>query len=196
MTNLINSDQFNEEWAKEMEQYEITTQKFNQKILYHLKRYYNSNWKLDLDCFLDRANEFINKLFNQSWENNTFWNIDSFRRFLRKWLKLSILDYNLDFETSKKLIKSTWIFCYMYWEIVEFWEETTDSVKIYLEKNRNNEEKKEEIKQLVEKDYEIFFWEWAKWKTLNTKVWQTTNEIIEVFSNWYYGSLDNKDTTK
>ena len=83
----------------------------------------------------------------------------------------------------------------MYWEILEYWEEITEDTKIYLEKNRHNEQKKEEIKQLVERDYEIYFWEWAKWKMLNTKVWQATNEIIEVFSDWYYGSYI-KDTTK
>ena len=190
MTNIIDSDQFDKEWAEEMKQYEITTQKINQEMFYHLKKFYNWEWKLYIDQFLNWAKEIVNRLFHQSWEKTTYWNINNFNEFLKKWLKLYILKFSLDYKTSKKLRKSIWRFCYMYWEIVEFWEDMTDWVKIYLEKNRHNEQKKEEIKELVERDYELFFWDWAKWKTLNTKVWQSTNEIIELFSSWYYGSLD------
>ena len=190
----------NTEWRKiyknEIEEWEITINKVNEKVHKHLKKFYNFEWKLDINWFLNKADEIVKKIFKQPWENNTFWDVNNFKEFLKIWLKLSILAYNLDIEAWKKIIKSTWRFWYMYWEVLNYWDTLTEDLTVYLEKNRNNEQKKEEIKQLVERDYEIFFWKWAKWKTLNTKVWQTTNEIIEVFSNWYYGSLDNKDTTK
>ena len=193
---VISSKEWNEVYKQDMKESIEIEEKVNQEMYYHLKRYYSLEWKLDIDWFLKKSEKVVNELFNQSWEKNNFWNIDNFREFIIKWLKLSILDYNLDFETSEKLRKSMLRFCYMYWEIVEFWEKTTDWVKKYLEKNRNNEQKKEEIKKLVERDYELFFWESSKWKALNTNVWQTTNEIIEVFSNWYYGSLNSEYTTK
>ena len=73
----------------------------------------------------------------------------------------------------------------MYWEII------TDSVKKYLKENRNNEQKKEEIKILIEKDYKLFFWEWSSENILDTKVWKAKNDIIEVFSRWYYSANSN-----
>ena len=191
-SKMIKTDkEWKEIYIQDMKEAKEITKKFNNEMHIHLKRFYNLEWKIDIDWFLNNAQEVVIKLFQQPWENNNYWNIDNFREFLKKWLKLSILDYNLDDKTSKKLIDSTFEFWYMYWEIVEFWEETTDWVIIYLEKNRHNIQKKEDIKELVEKDYEIFFWEWTKGKKLNTKVWQATNDIIEIFSNWYYGSLDN-----
>ena len=187
----------NEEWRKmyenDIEEWEVTINKVNKKAHIHIKKFYNWEWKLDLDWFLKWAKDITYEIFEQSWEKFLFWTIDNFKEFLKRWLKLYILDYNLDFDTSKRLRKSMWKFCYMYWELINYWELLSEDTKVYLEKNRNNKQKKEEIKELVERDYEIFFWEWTKWKTLNTKVWQATNEIIEVFTDWYYGSLDNKD---
>ena len=175
---------------KDMEEWKITSKKADKRIYNHLIRFYRE-WNLDIKWFLKWANEIINKLFQQSWENNKFWNIEKFKEFLEKWLRLYVLKFNLDYETSKKLRKSIWRYKYMYWELVEFWEEITDGVNIYLKENRNNEQKKEEIKELVEKDYEIFFWEWSREKILDTKVWKAKNDIIEVFSRWYYSVNSN-----
>ena len=176
---------------KDMEEWVITNNDVNNRICNHIKRFYNSEWKLDINWFFDRAKEVVNILFEQPWENRTFWTIEQFKEFLIKWLKLYILDYNLDYETSKKLRKSMIRLSFMYWEFLTFWDEITDWVKKYLKENRNNEQKKEEIKMLIEKDYEIFFWEWSSEKILDTKVWQNTNDIIEVFSMWYYSAKSN-----
>ena len=193
---IVDSNQFDKEWAKEIEQYDETSRIVNKEISEHLKIFYNDEWKLNIHWFLINAKEVVNKLYLQSWENRTFSNIDKFMDFLTKVIKLHILFYNLNSYETKTIRENVFRFWVMYWEVLKYWEILTQNIKIYLSKNRNNEEEKEKIKQLVEKDYEIFFWESAKWRILSTKVWQATNEIIEVFSDLYYGSLDSKDTTK
>ena len=186
LQNLKTDEEWREIYEKDMEESREIEEQFNQEMFYHLKRYYNWGWQLDIDWFFERANEVLKKIFEQSWENREFWTIETFKGYLIKWVKLYILKYNLDYEISKKLWKSMLRFPLMYWEIIEFWEEITESVKKYQKENRNNEQKKEEIKELIEKDYEIFFWEWKNENILDTKVWKAKNDIIEVFSRWYY----------
>ena len=170
--------------------------KLNKEISEHLRKYYDKKWILDIDWFLYKTQNIVDILYHQPWEEKNFWSKDIFLDFLTKIIKLHILYYNLELDGIEKLTDSTFECWLMYWELLKYWEKLTINVKQYLEKNRHNEQKKEEIKELVERDYEIYFWESTKWKMLSTKVWQTTNDIIEVFSNWYYGSLDNKHTTK